>query len=131
MKKKCTLVLISVLTVACIVSAYLLFFYNPSFNMVYDSDTDSYFNNSYLSYNDGTLAAADYRKTKVTAYDSKNNSTVNLPSNGSLINDNLFYINGNKLCCLDTTTNTRKIIDTDCRSLFVTMKLLLTQRMIP
>lgn len=40
MKKKCTLVLISVLTVACIVSAYLLFFYNPSFNMVYDSDTD-------------------------------------------------------------------------------------------
>ena len=116
MKKKCTLVLISVLTVACIVSAYLLFFYNPSFNMVFDSDTDSYFNNSYLSYNDGTLAAADYRKTKVTAYDSKNNSTVNLPSNGCLINDNLFYINGNKLCCLDTTTNTRKIIDTDCRS---------------
>ena len=53
MKKKCTFVLISVLTVACIVSAYLLFFYNPSFNMVYDSDTDSYFNNSYLSYNDG------------------------------------------------------------------------------
>lgn len=49
MKKKCTLVLISVLTVACIVFAYLLFFYNPSFNMVYDSDTDSYFNNSYLS----------------------------------------------------------------------------------
>lgn len=84
--------------------------------MVYDSDTDSYFNNSYLSYNDGTLAAADYRKTKVTAYDSKNNSTVNLPSNGCLINDNLFYINGNKLCCLDTTTNTRKTIDTDCRS---------------
>ena len=82
MKKKCTLVLISVLTVACIVSAYLLFFYNPSFNMVYDSDTDLYFNNSYLSYNDGTLAAADYRKTKVTAYDSKNNSTVNLPSIG-------------------------------------------------
>ena len=40
MKKKCTLVLISVLTVECIVSAYLLFFYNPSFNMVYDSDTD-------------------------------------------------------------------------------------------
>ena len=116
MKKKCTLVLISVLTVACIVFAYLLFFYNPSFNMVYDSDTDSYFNNSYLSYNDGTLAAADYRKTKVTSYDSKNNSTVNLPSNGCLINDNLFYINGNKLCCLDTTTNTRKIIDTDCRS---------------
>ena len=116
MKKKCTLVLISVLTVACIVFAYLLFFYNPSFNMVYDSDTDSYFNNSYLSYNDGTLAAADYRKTKVTAYDSKNNSTVKLPSNGCLINDNLFYINGNKLCCLDTTTNTRKIIDTDCRS---------------
>ena len=116
MKKKCTLVLISVLTVACIVFAYLLFFYNPSFNMVYDSDTDSYFNNSYLSYNDGTLAAADYRKTKVTAYDSKNNSTVNLPSNGSLINDNLFYINGSNLCCLDTTTNTRKIIDTDCRS---------------
>lgn len=33
MKKKCTLVLISVLTVACIVFAYLLFFYNPSFNM--------------------------------------------------------------------------------------------------
>lgn len=30
MKKKCTLVLISVLTVACIVFAYLLFFYNPS-----------------------------------------------------------------------------------------------------
>lgn len=65
MKKKCTLVLISVLTVACIVSAYLLFFYNPSFNMVYDSDTDSYFNNSYLSYNDGTLAAADYRKLRL------------------------------------------------------------------
>lgn len=114
MKKKCTIVLISVLTVACIVLAYLLFFYNPAFNMIYDSDTDSYFNNSYLSYNDGTLAAADYRKTKVTAYDSKDNSTITLSSNGCLISGNLFYINGDKLCQLDTTTNTRKTIDTDC-----------------
>ncbi|HJI61714.1 MAG TPA: hypothetical protein OIM34_07510 [Ruminococcus bromii] len=62
MKKKCTLVLISVLTVACIVSAYLLFFYNPSFNMVYDSDTDSYFNNSYLSYNDGNACSGRLQK---------------------------------------------------------------------
>lgn len=116
MKKKCTLVLISVLTVVCIVSAYLLFFYNPAFNMVYDSDTDSYFNNSYLSYNDGMLAAADYRKTKVTAYDSKDNSTITLPSNGCLINGNFFYIKGDKLCQLDTTTNTRKTIDTDCQN---------------
>lgn len=116
MKKKCTIILLFVLTVACIVLAYLFFFYNPAFNMVYDSDTDSYFNNSYLSYNDGTLAAADYRKTKVTAYDSKNNSTVNLPSNGRLINGNLFYINGDKFCQLDTTTNTRKTIDTGCKN---------------
>lgn len=116
MKKKCTIIFLSVLTVACIVSAYLLFFYNPALNMVYDSETDSYFNNSYLSYNDGTLAAADYRKTKVSAYDSKNNSTVTLPSNGCLINGNLFYIQNNKLCLLDTTTNTRKIVDTDCQN---------------
>lgn len=116
MKKKCTFILLSVLAVACIVFAYLLFFYNPTFNMVYDSDTDSYFNNSYLTYNDGTLAAADYRKTKVTAYDSKNNSTVTLPSNGCLINGNLFYINGDRLCLLDTTTNTRKTIDTGCQN---------------
>lgn len=116
MKKKCTIVLISVLTVALIISAYLFLFYNPAFNMIYDSDTNSYFNNGYLSYNNGTLTVADYGKTKVTVYDSNSNSTVTLPSNGCIINGKLFYINDNKLYCLDIDTNTCKTVDVDCKN---------------
>lgn len=116
MKKKCIIVLFSVLTVVCLVFVYLFFFYNPTFDMTYDSDTDSYSNNGYLSYNNGTLCASDFWKKKITAYDSMNDSIADFPKDGCIVNEKFFFIQNDKLCCFDTNTNTSKDIDTDCMS---------------
>ena len=88
---------------------FTFFFNHPSFKMMNDSDSSTYCSNeygssiaglyvkNYMSYSNGTLLVRNNDMNKLTSFTSESSSTVSVPQNSYLFDNNCFYIKNNKL----------------------------------
>ncbi len=127
---KCVVVAISVILL-CMITILLCVNSSTKFEMIYDSDKNTYNSNgfaysypdsllnNYLTYSGGELQVKDFSKTKITIFTPNNSENLSVPTDAYLFDNKIYFISNNNLCFKNYEDNTENVIDSNCSAFCV------------